>query len=105
MTRAPAARVAFCSGTPAIDRPFMPARTDFFLTTPGLRPLGQLLALSHRLARVIRINLAVAFVYNAVAVTLALAGFMEPWLAAVVMPLSSIFVIALTISQLNERTT
>ena len=28
-----------CAGTPAIDRPFMAARSDFYFVTPGLRPI------------------------------------------------------------------
>ena len=30
---------AFCSGTPAVDRPFMAARSDFYFVTPGLSPI------------------------------------------------------------------
>jgi len=30
---------AHASGTPAIDRPFVPARADFFFVTPGLAPI------------------------------------------------------------------
>jgi Cu2+-exporting ATPase len=45
---------ATCSGTPAVDRPFMPSRSDFYFTTPGLAPVGLALRASHELARVVR---------------------------------------------------
>src|ERR1019366_3890816 len=45
-----AVSTAFCSGTPAIDRPFMAARTDFYFTTPGLRPIRAALQAGKKLA-------------------------------------------------------
>ena len=98
-----AAAEAHCSGTPAIDRPFMPARTDFYLVTPGLHPIRRALGIARTLRDVVRQNLVFAIAYNAVAVSLALAGWMRPWLAAVLMPASSITVVALTAARLNGR--
>src|SRR5207249_7503952 len=69
---------ATCSGTPAIDRPFMAARSDFYFVTPGLRPIRLALAAAARLADVRRRNLVLAVVYNAIAVALAYAGLMSP---------------------------
>jgi Cu2+-exporting ATPase len=95
-----AASAAFLSGTPAIDRPFLPARTDFHFTaghrdekTGGLAPIRALLLVGRRLRRVTRRNLAFAFAYNAFAIAVAASGQMHPWLAAVLMPLSSLAVI------------
>ncbi len=98
----PAADRALLSGTPAIDRPFLPARTDFFFVTPGLAPIRALLLGGRALRRVARRNLAFAVVYNAFAISLALAGLMRPWLAAILMPLSSLVVIGATAWSLHE---
>jgi Cu2+-exporting ATPase len=98
-----AADAATCSGTPAIDRPFMASRSDFYLTTAGLAPIGRALAAAHRLGRVARRNLVFTSCYNAVAVALSWAGLMQPWLAAVLMPASSIAVVAMTARGLSNR--
>ncbi|RZO59239.1 MAG: HAD family hydrolase [Sandaracinaceae bacterium] len=90
----PAAEVALASGTPAIDRPFMPARSDFYFVTAGLAPVRELLLEARRLARVVRGCLAFAVVYNLGAVALAYAGLVEPWVAAVLMPISSVVTLA-----------
>ena len=59
------AEEAYCAGTPAIDRPFMAARCDFYFVSPGLGPVRAALHMSKRLARVVRTNLAIAIFYNA----------------------------------------
>jgi Cu2+-exporting ATPase len=92
---------ATCSGTPAIDRPYLPARSDFWFVTPGLAPIGEALRASHALARTVRRNLCVAVAYNVVAVGLCLAGAMTPWLAAILMPASSLAVIGATLLSLR----
>jgi Cu2+-exporting ATPase len=91
------------SGTPAIDRPFMPARTDFYLVTPGLGSLDTALSAASELRRVIRGNLGFAVFYNALTVGLCFAGLMQPWLAAVLMPLSSVSVLAMTRVRLGQK--
>ncbi len=85
-----AATVAGCSGTPAVDRPFLASRCDFYFTTPGLGPVVEALRVAHRLRRTLRHVLVFAVVYNLGAVVVALAGWMQPWLAAVLMPVSSL---------------
>lgn len=97
------AEEAFCAGTPAIDRPFMAARCDFYFVSPGLGPIRAALHMAKRLARVVRTNLAISVVYNAVAVTLALAGLMTPLWCAVLMPLSSLTTVLATTAQLTTR--
>lgn len=98
-----AALSAFASGTPAIDRPFMPARTDFYVVTAGLRPIGLALRAARALDRTNKRNLALATVYNAVTVGLALSGLMSPLLCAVLMPLSSLSIIFATLASLSQR--
>ncbi len=97
----PAVERAFCSATPAADRPFMPARTDAWFTSPGLRPVRLALRASRALAAVNRRNLAVATAYNAVAVALSFAGVMSPIVCAVIMPLTSLSIILATVASLS----
>jgi Cu2+-exporting ATPase len=94
---------AHTSGTPAVDRPYVPARADFFFVTPGLAPIRTALRSARVLAQVVRADLAVALVYNAITVGLALAGRMSPLLCAVLMPASSLTTIALTVAALSPR--
>jgi Cu2+-exporting ATPase len=94
---------AHCGATPAIDRPFLPARTDFYFTTPGLLAIGTALRAARDVASVVRTNLAFAVAYNALVVSLALAGAMQPWLAAIVMPLSSVVVVLRTSASMARR--
>ncbi|MCA9582272.1 MAG: HAD family hydrolase, partial [Myxococcales bacterium] len=98
----PAASAAYCSGTPAIDRPFMPARTDFYWTQVGLGPVALSLRASQRLAQILRRLLAFALLYNGVAVAAAFGGLVVPWVAAVIMPLSSVFVLLMTSHALGK---
>lgn len=94
---------AHCSGTPAVDRPFVPARSDFYFVTPGLAPIGLGLRASRALHRTTTRNLCAALLYNAGAVALCLAGLMSPWLAAALMPTSSLAVIFATLASLGPR--
>ena len=94
---------AFCSGTPAIDRPFMAARSDFYFVSPGLRPVRTALRASLALARIRRANLVVSLSYNTVAVALAYAGLMSPLLCAVFMPVSSLTTIGIATFALAGR--
>ncbi len=94
---------AHCSGTPAVDRPFMAARSDFYFVTAGLRPVRLALAAARALDRVRRRNLTIALAYNAVAVALAYAGLMSPLLCAVFMPVSSLTTVLTTALSLSPR--
>ena len=99
----PALEGAYCSGTPAIDKPFVPARSDFYFLTPGLLPVRMALATARRVRRVVRSNLIFAALYNLGAIALCYAGLMRPWLAALLMPASSILVLAYTAFALSWR--
>jgi Cu2+-exporting ATPase len=98
------AEEAYCAGTPAIDRPFMAARCDFYFVSPGLGPIREALHMAKRLVRVVHVNLAIAIFYNAVTVTLAVAGLMTPLWCAVLMPVSSLSTVLVTAAQLTRRT-
>jgi Cu2+-exporting ATPase len=94
---------AYVSGTPAVDRPYVPARADFFYVTPGLAPIRLALRSARVLAHVLRADLAIALAYNAITVALALSGRMSPLLCAVLMPASSLTTIAATVAALSPR--
>jgi len=93
---------AFCSGTPAVERPFMSARSDFYFMSPGLSPIRSALHAAKAIARVRSMNLTIAVAYNIAAVGLAYAGLMSPLLCAVLMPLSSLTTIGATRLALSD---
>jgi len=99
---APAFAAAYVAGTPAIDRPVMPSRSDFFLLGEGIEPLGALLDAARTLRRVVHRLLGVAIAYNLGAVAAALAGYVSPLVAAVVMPASTLTLVALTAAGLRR---
>ena len=94
---------AFASGTPAIDRAFMPWRSDFYFVTAGLAPIRLALSAARRLSQVVRRNQVFTVLYNVGVVALAACGLMRPWLAAVLMPVSSILVLSATSWSLSAR--
>lgn len=77
------------------------AAADIYLVEPGLEPLSRLVEGAGRTMKLIRRNLAFSLAYNAVAMSLAMAGLMSPLLAAVLMPASSIIVV---VSSYRNRT-
>lgn len=93
---------AFASGTPAIDRPFVPARADFYFTTAGLRPVAMALEGAKKLAAINQRNLRIALVYNTAAVGFAAAGLITPILCAVIMPASSLTLLLTTTASLTK---
>ncbi|MEM7605150.1 MAG: heavy metal translocating P-type ATPase, partial [Myxococcota bacterium] len=86
---------AGCAGTPATGRPFVASRCDFYITSGGLSPLRRAFEVARWMRRTQRALLAFALVYNLGAVALALSSAMAAWMAAVLMPLSSLFTLAL----------
>jgi Cu2+-exporting ATPase len=72
------------------------AAADVYLSGTGLGPLAGLFRGAGRTVAVIRRNLIVSLVYNVVGASLAMAGVINPLVAAVLMPLSSLTVITLS---------
>ncbi|MEM8609567.1 MAG: heavy metal translocating P-type ATPase metal-binding domain-containing protein [Myxococcota bacterium] len=98
-----AMQTAACSGTPAVNRPFMASRCDFYFVSPGLRPVAQVLRASQEVTQLVRQLLMFAVAYNAIAVSIAMAGLMKPWIAAVLMPLSSLVTLGYTVAVTSKR--
>lgn len=70
------------------------ASGDMVLLAESLRPVMHGLDISRRCMSIIRQNLAWALIYNVVALPLALAGLITPWLAGLGMAGSSLLVVA-----------
>jgi Cu2+-exporting ATPase len=70
------------------------AAAQVYIARPGVGRIADLLDGAHRTMRVIRRNLAASLAYNAVGIGLAMAGLINPLAAAILMPLSSLTVIA-----------
>ncbi|MFI4881611.1 MAG: heavy metal translocating P-type ATPase [Phycisphaerales bacterium JB064] len=70
---------------------------DVYLGRPGLMPLVDLARTSRGVISRIRLSLGLAVGYNLTAATLTLAGLMSPIVAAIVMPISSLTVLAIAI--------
>jgi Cu2+-exporting ATPase len=86
---------ALCRGTPAVDTGLLEQKADFYLLGRSLGGLGQLLEMGRRHGLATRAVFGFALSYNALAVGASLAGWMNPLVAAIIMPLSSLFSIAL----------
>jgi Cu2+-exporting ATPase len=66
---------------------------DVILLGDSLTPLTTAIDMSRKTMRIVRQNLAWAIVYNTLALPLAAAGFVPPWLAAIGMSASSLVVV------------
>jgi Cu2+-exporting ATPase len=76
---------------------------DVYLTTPGVMPIETLCDLGRHTMKTIRIGLGVSLTYNTVAASLAVAGLISALIAAVIMPLSSLSVVALATRPWKHR--
>lgn len=94
---------AVCRGTPVVDKSILEASADFFFFGRSLRCLPELFRVAQRRSATVTTIFAVAVIYNIGAVSLCLAGLMHPLLAAVLMPLSSLFTLGLAWLGLGRR--
>jgi Cu2+-exporting ATPase len=99
---APAFAAAFCAGTPAMDRPVLPARADFCFRGATAGAVNAVFEVAALHARVVRTNLTIALLYNATTLALCLLGLMTPVLCAVLMPLSSLALVVHTSSRFGR---
>ena len=79
------------------------AAADVYLARPGLSGLVELIASARHCRRVIRRNLVVSLAYNAVGIALAATGYINPLVAAVLMPASSLLVLGLAMHGQRPR--
>lgn len=99
----PSFEVALCAATPAVDRPVLPGKADFYFLGDGIAAIRRSLLAARHLRKVVRDNLILAVVYNVLAVALCLAGLVTPVVAAILMPISSVSVVSLTALRLATR--
>ena len=99
----PSFEVALCAATPAVDRPVLPGKADFYFLGDGISALRRGLLAARHLRKVIRDNLVFAIFYNLLAVGLCFAALVTPVVAAILMPISSVFVVTWTAIRLSRR--
>ena len=94
---------ATCTATPAVDRPALPARADFYFLGEGIGAVRRALESARRLRAVTRANILFALAYNAISLAFCFAGLISPLLAAILMPASSLTVVGHTTWRLTGR--
>jgi Cu2+-exporting ATPase/Cu+-exporting ATPase len=70
---------------------------DIYLTTPGISHVSRLIILSKEVMKVIKRNLVLSLFYNVISVYGAFTGTITPLVAAIVMPVSSLTILASTL--------
>ena len=86
---------AFVTGTPVVDRSLLESKADFYALGSGMGYLTELFDAADARARGVRRAFAFALAYNLAVVALSASAGMNPLLAAVLMPLSSVISILL----------
>lgn len=79
---------------------FAPA-CDGIVTGSKLRDLDRFIALSQKATVILKSGFAISFFYNAIALTVAITGHLTPLVAAILMPISSISVVAFSTGAVN----
>lgn len=77
---------------------------DIYISRPGVAALVELFAASRATMATIRRNLGISLLYNLTSATLAITGVIHPLIAAVLMPLSSLTVLASSLRSSAMRT-
>lgn len=94
---------ALAAGTPAIERPVMPGKSDFFLVGEGLSQVKVALAWARDLRALVTRVMIVSTAYNSLVVLACLLGQMSPLVAAISMPASTVTLLLMTVLSLNPR--
>ncbi|MCB0272032.1 MAG: heavy metal translocating P-type ATPase metal-binding domain-containing protein [Bdellovibrionales bacterium] len=77
-------------------------KADLYFLSFSMKWLSRLFLISDELYSATRFNLRFLVIYNMVTIGLAMAGWITPLLCAVIMPLSSLFVIIVTICKMKK---
>jgi Cu2+-exporting ATPase len=100
-----AAQAALVSGTLAVERTLLAEQSDFYFLSRSLSPLRLLFSIARLRRTAVRRAFILALTYNLGVLILALTGHMNPLMAAILMPLSSlatILVVSMTLRVKRE---
>jgi P-type Cu2+ transporter len=86
---------ALCRGTPVIHRGVLERKADFYYLGRGIAGIRALFEIDHIRRRTQRAILVFSVAYNGLAVGLAVAGLMNPLIAAALMPANSLLTLAI----------
>lgn len=90
---APVLAAADCSIALSMGTDLARAASDMIINGGLLSPLPEAIRITSRMMRIIRQNFIWTITYNVVAIPFSMAGFVQPWLAAIGMSLSSLLVV------------
>lgn len=93
---------AACTATPVVDKGLLESKADFYFLSQGLGFFRDLFHVADARFRAVRGAFTFALLYNIIAVTVALSGHMNPLLASILMPLSSIATIGIVAFQFRR---
>jgi Cu2+-exporting ATPase len=86
---------ALCRGTPVVHRSVLAEKSDFYYLGRGIAGIRALFEVNQARRRTQAWLLAFSIAYNLLAVGLAVCGHMNPLLAAILMPVSSLLTLAI----------
>lgn len=86
---------ALCAGSPITGRSFLEQKADFFFLGHSLGFVSRMLGVAKRHRLAVRRVFAFSVLYNISAAALGLAGHLNPLMAAILMPLSSLVTLSL----------
>ena len=79
------------------------AAADVYIATPGVMNVVELVRTARKTMKIVKRNFAITLFYNLVAGTLAICGLMNPLLAAIIMPLSSLTTIGFATASARRK--
>ncbi len=93
---------AFARGTPVVHRGVLERKADFYYLGRGLAGIRRLFEVNAARRRTQRWLLAFSLAYNVLAVGLAAAGQMNPLIAAILMPVSSLATLGIVVTGMKR---
>lgn len=96
---------ALCRGTPAVTTGLLEQKADFYILGQSLAGIEALFETAGKHRTITRRVFAFAITYNALAMICSLAGLMNPLIAAIIMPLSSIVSLLIVLHGFRTATT
>ncbi len=96
---------ALCRGTPAVTTGLLEQKADFYILGQSLAGIEALFETAQKHRAITRRVFAFAISYNVVAIVCSLAGLMNPLIAAIIMPLSSIVSLLIVLHGFRPTTT